>query len=248
MARGEHDDRMESPSPSPQAPPLLDTILALTCAGCGAIHLLVAAGEGSGWLAAGVILGVIGTVQLVLAAALLLGIPLARPVTAIFSVAAAALWTLSTSAGLPIGPHPWTPETVTAPGIAVTGLELALAFALFALPSGRRAQAGRSVFHTRGSTGFGAPAQVSTLVEYTPAPPPPPLASFGSVPSAAGPAVFTMGWPPPPPAAFEAPATSFASAARGGLAVPPWPAPDSSEAPPPPLPPGGFGAPSGRAA
>jgi hypothetical protein len=210
---------MESPSPASEALPRLDAFLALTCAGCGAIHLLVATGEGSGWLAAGVVLGVIGAIQMVLAAALLLGISQARPVTASFSVAVAALWTMSTSAGLPVGPHPWSPETVTAPGIAVTAFELALAFILFALPSRRGAEAPAA-----------SPATVAGMA--------PPRAPTTSAP----------GWPPPPPAAFEASAVSVASATPGKTAPASRPTLPGPEAPPPPLSPGSFGAPPGRAA
>lgn len=125
---------MGTESPAPAVRRLLEPVLSAACAVCGALHLLVASGEGSGWIVAGITLAGIGGVQLLLAGALLYGVRHARAATAWFSLGVASLWAMSTSIGIPVGPHPWVPEGVTAPGIAVSGLEFALAFVLFCLP------------------------------------------------------------------------------------------------------------------
>lgn len=122
-------------SPGPDILRRLQPVLGVACAACGGLHLLVASDEGSEWIVAGMTLGAIGAVQLALAGALLLGIRYARVATAWFSLGIAVLWALSTSVGFPIGPHPWVPEAVTAPGIGVTALEFVLAFTLFCLPA-----------------------------------------------------------------------------------------------------------------
>jgi len=155
---------------------------------------------------AGVVLGVIGTVQLVFAAALLLGIQRTRPFVASFSVAAAALWTLATSSGLPIGPHPWAPETVTAPGIGVTVLELALAAVLFVLPPRRGAHSDWKQRHASGPGDLlGAPTWASPYFHFAAPAPPLPPASFAGMASPGAAAVPDADWPPPPTAGPQAP-------------------------------------------
>lgn len=122
----------ESPAPAVQR--VARPVLGASCAVCGAIHLLVASGEGSEWIVAGITLAGIGAVQLLLAGALLHGVRPARAAAAWLSLGVATLWAMSTSIGLPVGPHPWVTEGVTTPGVAVSGLEFALAFVLFCLP------------------------------------------------------------------------------------------------------------------
>jgi hypothetical protein len=110
-----------------------------------AIHLVVVPEHAREWSAAAAFFIVLAAVELVLAY-----VVLSRPsqralvVGSVISVASAALWAASRTVGLPIGPEAFRPETVAAPDLIATALELfaAVAFARIAIrPTGARVPA-----------------------------------------------------------------------------------------------------------
>lgn len=101
------------------------------------IHLAVVPEHAREWPAAAVFFGLLTAVELVLAVAVLTRTGRALLLTgAAISVMSAALWAVSRTVGLPIGPEAFHPEIVAAPDLAATALEV-LAAATFARMAAR---------------------------------------------------------------------------------------------------------------
>ena len=109
-------------------------------AGAGAIHLAVVPDHLREYLLFGIFFAVVGAVQLGAAVALLR--PTRRLAVGVATGQAllVALWLVSRTTGLPIGPQPWTPEEIGVADVACVGLEL-LAVAVLGVAARARAAA-----------------------------------------------------------------------------------------------------------
>jgi hypothetical protein len=102
-----------------------------TASGAAAIHASVVDEHYGEWAVEGLFFAALATAQALLALAVA-----TRPRTAVYaiaislSLAAVALWIVSRTAGVPIGPHAWVPEPVGRPDAVATVLELTTATAL----------------------------------------------------------------------------------------------------------------------
>jgi hypothetical protein len=107
---------------------------ALLILGAAAIHFAVVPEHLEEYLPFGLFFIVVGTVQVAIAAAVIL-----RPSRRLFlaglasSVGLAGLWLLSRTVGLPIGPHPGQPEDIGIPDLTCTALEVVSALVLLVL-------------------------------------------------------------------------------------------------------------------
>ena len=102
------------------------------------IHLAVVPEHLHEWPAAGWFFVGLAAVEAVLAAALLVRADSRLLLAgATVSVASAALWVVSRSVGLPIGPEAFSAEAITAPDLTATILETATAMLLVHLASRR---------------------------------------------------------------------------------------------------------------
>jgi len=93
-------------------------------AGAGAIHLAVVPDHLREYLLFGIFFAVVGAAQLGAAVTLLRP---TRPLilgVAIGQALLVALWLVSRTTGLPIGPQPWTPEEIGVADVVCIGLEL----------------------------------------------------------------------------------------------------------------------------
>ncbi|HET7416894.1 MAG TPA: hypothetical protein VFJ61_04620 [Solirubrobacterales bacterium] len=89
-----------------------------------AIHAAAVPGHVNEWPAAGVFFAVLALAEVALAAAV--AVRPSRPTMAAgatVSVASAALWAMSRTVGLPVGPQPFAPEAVATPDVVATALE-----------------------------------------------------------------------------------------------------------------------------
>jgi FtsP/CotA-like multicopper oxidase with cupredoxin domain len=136
---------LERDRPAAQRPrPALLIAASLLTLGPAAIHFAVAPMHFQEYVPFGALFVLTGLAQVALAAALL-----ARPSRRLFLAGAAgtasviALYVVSRSIGLPVGPRPWRPEMVGFPDIACTAMEvlsvLVLALLALARPRSRRA-------------------------------------------------------------------------------------------------------------
>ena len=92
--------------------------------GAGLIHLAVATGHAAEWWLYGVFFIVLGVVQLAWAVQAMDSPPLPVPrLFAAMNAAVIALWLVSRTIGLPVGPQPWTPEAVGTADIVASALE-----------------------------------------------------------------------------------------------------------------------------
>ena len=102
--------------------------LALCSAGAATIHFAVIQPHWDEYAPFAIAFGVTGVFQLAWAAVVLV-----RPARLVLlagvvvNVGVAAVWVLSRTAGMPVGPEPWTPEAVGAADIVSTLFELAIA-------------------------------------------------------------------------------------------------------------------------
>jgi FtsP/CotA-like multicopper oxidase with cupredoxin domain len=116
---------------------------ALLTAGPAAIHLAVAPMHFQEWVPFGLFFVAAGALQLAAAAAMLL-----RPSRRLFLAAGAgtlgviALYLVSRTTGVPVGPLPWRPEMVGVPDVACTAMEV-VSLPLFAIAAFRRPRARR---------------------------------------------------------------------------------------------------------
>lgn len=104
--------------------------------GAGTIHLAVAAAHYREFPLYGVFFVSLGLAQIVWSALVVIR-GLSRPLlltAAVGSAGIAALWVISRTSGVPIGPEPWVPESVSFASVVATAFELMLvAFALLKL-------------------------------------------------------------------------------------------------------------------
>jgi hypothetical protein len=102
--------------------------LALCSAAAATIHFAVVRPHWDEYAPFAVLFAVVGAFQLAWAAAVL--VRPARRVLALGTVVnlgVAAAWALSRTAGLPVGPEAWTPESIGVADVAATVFELAIA-------------------------------------------------------------------------------------------------------------------------
>src|ERR687885_1532681 len=115
---------------------------ALTLACAAAIHASVVEEHYREWVLEGLFFVALAAVEALLAVALAAGSAAAAYRAAIaLSVATIALWAVSRTAGVPVGPEPWVPEPVGRADAAATLLELTTATVLapLVLPAPGRA-------------------------------------------------------------------------------------------------------------
>lgn len=95
--------------------------------GAGLVHAAVVGEHLAEWWAAGVFFALLAAYQLGWAVACLAWerVPLLVP-TVLLTAATLALWLVSRSTGLPVGPDAWSPEAVGVPDVASGVLELVL--------------------------------------------------------------------------------------------------------------------------
>jgi hypothetical protein len=113
------------PAPVSLSPGRAAAVAALL-AGAGAIHLAVAPEHAGEFLPFGVAFYAMAAAQVAAAAAFVTGVrsPALGRAAVVLSLAIAALWVISRTVGLPIGPEPWHPEAVGAEDSLCTALEL----------------------------------------------------------------------------------------------------------------------------
>ncbi len=93
-------------------------------AGAGAIHLAVVPDHLREYPLFGIFFGVVGAAQLAAAAAVLRPTRRLLPGVAVGQALLVALWLVSRTTGLPIGPEPWQPEEIGVADVVCVGLEL----------------------------------------------------------------------------------------------------------------------------
>jgi hypothetical protein len=123
--------RSRRTSVSSDAAVILRTVAIAGLMGAQAIHVRAMIDHARLWPAAGVFFFVIAVLEGVAAAWLLLspGRDAAR-FAVVLSFATIAVWGLSRTVGLPIGPHPWIAEPWSTPDVIATGFETMTAVAL----------------------------------------------------------------------------------------------------------------------
>ena len=109
---------------SGRRPAVRVSVAALMC-GAAAIHFAVAREHYLEFAPFGVFFVVAGVAQVALAGAVL-ALPAGRValVGAAATVGLPALWALSRTVGVPVGPHPWQAEQVGVPDAICVGMEL----------------------------------------------------------------------------------------------------------------------------
>lgn len=109
--------------------------LALLATSAAAIHFAVVWEHLEEFALFGVLFGAAAVLQLAWAALIILRPPSRRLLLAgaIGNAGLFAVWLLSRSAGLPIGPEPWTPEPVGVADVLATVLEVAIVCGVLAL-------------------------------------------------------------------------------------------------------------------
>jgi len=113
---------------------VLTNAVAAASAGAGVIHLAVAPDHLREWVPFGVFFLVLGVAQLAWAA--LVWIRPARSLLitgAIANAGVVALWLLSRSAGIPIGPEHWSPEAIGFADVVCSAYEALIVVAVWAL-------------------------------------------------------------------------------------------------------------------
>lgn len=113
-------------------------VAAALSAGAGTIHAAVAGSHLAEWPASGVFFILVAVTQMASAFALtrVTGRRLLSAI-AILNAAVGAIWLVSRTTGLPVGPEPWTPEAVGVTDALATTYEMGVVVALGAVRRGR---------------------------------------------------------------------------------------------------------------
>ena len=157
----------QPPTTSRSSARLLTNAIALASVGAGVIHLAVAPDHLREWVPFGVFFICLGVAQLAWSALLLTrptrGLLLAGTIGSALVV---ALWMLSRSAGIPIGPEHWSPEAIGFADVVCSAYEVLVVIGGVILLRGRDRQLGRAG-GTLGRVGpllVGAPLTVAAVV------------------------------------------------------------------------------------
>jgi len=154
--------------------PVLRWTAAVTLAGEAAIHVSVVESHARVWLPEGLFFVVLALAETALALAIAARRRTSAHQAAIaLSLATVALWVVSRTAGVPVGPQPWVPEAVGRADAAATLLELATAIALGPIvlpspgPAATRVALGATTAAAIGATVFAlAPGGAGDLHEH----------------------------------------------------------------------------------
>ena len=145
---------------------LLTNVVALASVGAGMIHLAVAPAHLREWVPFGVFFLVLGVAQLAWAALVWM-----RPTRslliagAIANAGVVALWLLSRSAGIPIGPEHWSPEAMGFADVVCSAYEALIVVAISLLREGdRELRPPTSVLARFGPVFVGAPLTVAAVL------------------------------------------------------------------------------------
>lgn len=109
-------------------------IAAILSFGAAAIHFAAVQPHLEEFVPFAVAFAFLGVVQLVLGVGLTRGWPAARTTSVLVSLGVIAVWVMSRTAGLPIGPEPWTPEEIGPADVISSTFEAAMVALLVAAP------------------------------------------------------------------------------------------------------------------
>jgi hypothetical protein len=114
------------------------SIAAASCLfGAAAIHFAVVQGHATADALLGQAFAAVAVWQVGVGIALVARLAWARPLAIATHVGVIAVWGLSRTIGLPVGPHPWVAERVATADLVATGLELA-SLTILAVAADRR--------------------------------------------------------------------------------------------------------------